>query len=107
MQFSCDLHDIVGYYRLYKRLMAHWETLLGQRIFTINYDQLTTDQFAQTKSLIQNLDLPWEDACLRPENNTRPVSTASTDQVRRPVYTGSSKKWQVYEPYLDGILDNL
>lgn len=107
MRFSCDLHDIVGYYHLYERLMAYWETSQGQRIFAVNYDELTTDRVVQTKSLIQYLGLPWEEACLRPENNTRSVSTASTNQVRRPVYTGSSERWRVYEPYLDGVLDNL
>lgn len=107
MKFCYDLTDVVDYYGLYDNMMAFWEKQLGQRISVVDYDDLTNNQVERTKDLIKHLGLPWEESCLRPEENRRAVSTASSNQVRKPVYKGSSKKWQAYEPFLGGVFDRL
>jgi hypothetical protein len=87
--------------------MKLWQSQYGDRIYNLNYEYLTTDQESQTRKLIQNLDLAWEDSCLSPHKNKRIVKTASQQQVRQKVYQGSSEAWRKYEPYLEGAFDSL
>ena len=98
---------MIEYYKLYKGLMDFWQADYSDRIFTLNYKNLTTDQENQTRKLIAHLDLTWEEACLSPHENKRSVKTASQLQVRKKVYQGSSEAWRKYEPYLNGAFDTL
>ncbi len=105
--FSYNLDDLITYYQLYEDLMQFWDKLYDDRIYNLNYEVLTTNQEDETRKLIQYLDLKWEDECLAPQNNKRIVHTASNNQVREKVYQGSSEKWKNFEPFLNGIFDNL
>ena len=87
--------------------MKFWQVSYSDRIYNLNYEALVNDQENQTKNLINHLDLKWEDTCLSPHENKRSVRTASQQQVRQKVYKGSSEAWRKYEPYLNGVLDNL
>jgi hypothetical protein len=73
----------------------------------LDYDRLTVEQEAETRKLIEHIELDWEDACLSPQKNKRSVRTASQQQVREKVYTGSSDAWRKFEPYLNGLFDEL
>ena len=75
------------------------------QIYHLDYDRLTVKQEVETKQLIERLGLKWEDACLSPEKNKRSVRTASKQQVRKKLYTGSSDAWRKFEPYLNGVFD--
>jgi|GEM_PF-2905316 len=88
-------------------IMRFWENAYDGRIFNLDYDRLTADQDAQTRSLIRHTGLEWEDACLFPEKNQRVVRTASNEQVRQPVYKGSSANWKKFDPFIDGSFDHL
>ena len=68
---------------------------------------LVADQTRRTKDFVAALGLPWDAACLSPEASRRAVLTASTDQVRRKVYGGSSEGWRRYEPYAGAWLNRL
>jgi hypothetical protein len=105
--YCCDLRDLVTFYGLYKELMKLWNSEYDDRIYNLNYEELTTDQENQTRKLITHLNLPWENACLSPHKNKRSVRTASQQQVRQEVYKGSSEAWRKYEPYLNGAFDIL
>ena len=107
LEYCYDLYDLVIYYLLYTDLMQFWELQYGNRIYNLNYENLTTDQENQTRKLIKYLDLNWEDACLSPHENKRSVRTASQQQVRQKVYQGSSEAWRKYEPFLNGAFDGL
>ena len=98
--FAHDLDDLVQYHALYKDLMAHWHSLYGGEIFDLQYEHLTQAPETVIRDLLAYLELPFEAACLRPQNNTRAVMTTSTTQVRRAIYTGSSQDWQRYDAYL-------
>ena len=87
--------------------MDFYEKQYPKRIIHISYDNLVKDQIKMTRKLIDTLNLPWEEACLEPHKNTRTVKTASQQQVRRKIYTGSSAKWKKFEPFLNGIFDEL
>ena len=105
--YSNDLEDLVKYYQLYEDLMCFWEQEYPGRIYQLDYDLFTEKQEAETKRMLEYLDLSWEEACLHPHLNTRSVQTASNTQVRKKVYKGSSQKWKVYEPFLNGAFDCL
>ncbi len=105
--YSYDLKDVVDYYRMYEDLMGYWHRNYGQLIYHLNYDLLTVNQEAETKRLIAHLGLDWDSACLFPHENKRIIRTASQEQVRKPLYQGSSEEWRKFEPYLDGAFDQL
>ena len=105
--YCYDLNDLVKYHSLYSNLMNFWHERLSGQIYEVDYDILTIDQEQETKRLIRHLDLDFENACLSPENNKRVVKTASQMQVRKKVYSGSSKEWLKYERFLGGCFDNL
>ena len=91
----------------YWDLMNFWYASLPGRIYSLDYDNLTRNQEADTRSLINYLGLKWDECCLSPHKNRRSVANASSVQVRRKIYEGSSEHWRNYQPFLDGALDNL
>ena len=105
--FSYDLTDLVSYYKLYEDIMAHWETMYSDRIYQLNYDQLTCDQVGETEKLLEYLGMSWQRACLFPQKNKRMVKTASKHQVVKKVYTGSSESWRKFKGPLNGAFDSL
>ena len=105
--FTNDLGDLVEYYLLYKDLMAFWDNAFPGRIFNLDYEQLTDDQESETRKLLEYCGLPWEDACLDFHRTKRAVRTASSGQVRRKIYTGSSAAWRNYESHLGPLLTRL
>jgi tetratricopeptide (TPR) repeat protein len=99
--FACDREDLVFYYRQYQRLMAHWRRVFpGDRLFEIDYEALVADRDALSRRMVAFSGLPWDEACLVPEGNQRPVTTASVWQARQPVYRTSVERWRRYEPWL-------
>lgn len=105
--YTYCLNDIVNYFKEYKSIMNFWENKLPNKIYTINYEKLTTNQDYETHELLDKIGLSWEDACLRPQDNPRSVSTASNIKVRRKIYQDSSEEWRMYEPYLNNIFSSL
>ncbi|MDG1026613.1 MAG: tetratricopeptide repeat protein [Gammaproteobacteria bacterium] len=105
--YSHAIEDIVIYYKLYRDLMGFWFANLGNRIYELDYEQMTVSQENETRQVIKYLELGWEDRCLSPEYNTRSVATASNVQVREKIYKGSSEQWKRYRLFLDGALENL
>jgi len=95
------LDDMVQYHTLYENLMAYWKEAFPGFIFELDYELLTVEPERETKSIINYLDLGWEEACLRPEDNERAVTTASNMQVREKIYRDSSLKWRNFSPYID------
>jgi len=99
--FVCDRESIVFAYSEVLRLMDHWRAILpADRYMEVSYEALAADPEPRTREMVAFLGLEWNDACLHPEANTRPVRTPSFWQVRRPVYTSSTEKWRNYELWL-------
>jgi len=105
--YSYDLDDVITYFGLYQDLMQFWQGHYGDRIYNLNYENLTMNQDDETRKLIHYLGLEWENDCLSPQSNKRNVRTASQQQVRQKVYQGSSQQWRKFEPYLNGAFDQL
>lgn len=98
--FSYSLEDLGNYYIAYNRLRQHWKQVLGDRFVEVSYEALVSDQEAQTRQLLDALDLPFDEACLSFEKNTAPSTTASSVQVRSKVHKGSVGKWERYQAQL-------
>ncbi|MEO8778160.1 MAG: sulfotransferase, partial [Rhodanobacter sp.] len=98
--YSFSLLDTGRYYGLFDRLMAHWQRVLPGRILEVQYETLVDAQETSTRQLLEFCQLPWDDQCLKFEDNVAPVNTASVVQVRSPIYRGSLRRWKKYEPQL-------
>jgi Flp pilus assembly protein TadD len=101
------IDDVISYHKLYESLMVFWTNTLTNRIYKLDYEQLTVNQESVTRQLIDYLDLDWDEKCLSPQNNTKSVTTASNVQIRKKVYRGSSEQWKKYQPFLNGAFDGL
>ncbi len=105
--FTYDLSDIGEYFLEYQRLMDHWHAALPGRVLTVQYEELVQDFENQVRRMLDYCELPWEDACLRFYETDRPVRTASSEQVRRPVSTKAVNFWRNYEDKLGELMDVL
>jgi len=105
--YCYSIDDVINYYKLYESLMVFWINTLSKRIYNLDYEQLTVNQESETRQLIDYLDLDWDENCLSPQNNKRKIATASSVQVRKKVYRGSSEQWKKYQPFLNGAFDSL
>ncbi len=94
--YSFDLLDIGRFHIQFERMMAHWRTVLPGRVLEVDYETLVADQAASTRQLLDHCELPWNDACLHFEQNRSAVATASTTQVREPIYNTSINRWEKY-----------
>ena len=105
--FSYSLDDIGRYYRDYVELMAHFDEVLPGRVHRVIYEQMVDDTEAEVRRLLDYCGLPFEDSCLRFFENDRPVRTASSEQVRRPINRDGIDQWRHYAPWLDPLKDAL
>lgn len=106
--YTFDLSDTAWFYQQFDSLMTHWQKYLPQDQFTqVHYEQVVFDQESQTRRLLEFCGLEWETACLNFHENKAPVSTASSIQVRQPLYSGSIGRWQKYGEQLTQLKTDL
>lgn len=83
--------------------MAHYDAVLPGRVHRIHYESMVEDTEAEVRRLLDHCGLPFEDGCLRFFENTRPVRTASSEQVRQPIYREGVDHWRHFEPWLEPL----
>jgi tetratricopeptide (TPR) repeat protein len=105
--FTYDLVDLGRYYRDYHRLMAHWQVLFGEQIYSVNYESVVADLETNVEALLSYCGLPMEEQCLRFHETERAVNTASSEQVRQPIYTSAVAYWKHFEDHLQPLKDAL
>ncbi|TPE62685.1 tetratricopeptide repeat protein [Sandaracinobacter neustonicus] len=98
--FAYSLEHMAGYYRDYARLMAHVDRVAPGAVHRVIYERMVDDTEAQVRALLAYLGLPFDPACLRFHETERAVRTASSEQVRRPIYRDGVEQWQNFEPWL-------
>lgn len=99
--FPTGGQELVAAIRAVERLAAHWrEVLPADRFIEVDYEQLVPDPEPAIRRLIAACDLPWDDACLRPEHNPRVIKTPSKWQARQPIHRDAIESWRRYEPWL-------
>jgi hypothetical protein len=102
--FKFDLGHLGAFYRDYQRLMEHWKRVLTVRVLDVRYEDLVLDTRGQVERMLEFLELPWDDRCMRYYESERTVKTASIDQVRKPIYTSSIGRWKHYEQHLAPLI---
>jgi hypothetical protein len=105
--FTYDLSDLGHYYADYVRLMSHVDGVLPGRVHRVIYERMVDDTEAEVRRVIDYCGLKFEPGCLEFHKTERPVRTASSEQVRQPIYRGGTEEWQRYEPHLDQLKEAL
>ena len=101
--FSYGLENIGRFYREYVELMAHYDAVLPGRVHRVIYERMVDDTEHEVRRLLDYCGLPFEESCLRFYENDRVVRTASSEQVRRPIYKEGVDHWRHYEAWLDPL----
>lgn len=105
--FSYDLVDLGRYYRDYVSLMTHFDTVLPGRVYRVQYERLVVDLEGEVRRLLAYCGLPFEEQCLRFHETRRVVQTASSEQVRQPLYAHGVDQWRNFEPWLAPLREAL
>jgi predicted Zn-dependent protease len=105
--FTYSLEDIGRYYRDYVDLMVFFDEILPGRIHRVIYESMIEDTESEVRRLLEYCGLPFEASCLRFYENERAVRTASSQQVRRPIFREGVDHWRHYEPWLDPLKESL
>jgi Sulfotransferase family len=106
--FAYDLGELGRYYRGYAALMEHWRDVLPRGVMIdVQYETLVADIEGQARAIVDHCGLNWEDACLAFHKTSRPVKTASSVQVREPLYRTSIGRWRQYETFLQPLIQAL
>jgi len=105
--FSYNLEDVGSFYYNYVSLMAHFDEVLPGRIHRVFYEDTVADTEAVVRKLLDYCGLEYEPECLRFFESRRPVRTASSEQVRQPIYREGVEQWQKYEEWLDPLKSSL
>jgi len=106
-EYSYDLGHIGTYYNGYLKLMDHWDAVLPGRVFHVQYEELVRSPEKVIREMLDHMGLAFERGCLAFHENNRAVRTASSEQVRRPMYTDSIGAWQSVETHLQPLTDSL
>ena len=99
--FTYDMLDLAHYYQQYDAMMKHWHAVMPGKVLDVHYEVTVTDLEGQVRRILEHCGLPFEESCLRFHETERAVKTASSEQVRQPIYTGALGKWRRYEEHLD------
>ena len=105
--FTYDLEELGAYYRSYVELMAHFDAVLPGRVHRVFYEQMVDNTEHEVRRLLEYCGLPYEPACLRFYENERAVRTASSEQVRTPIYREGLEQWRHFEAWLEPLKRSL
>jgi predicted Zn-dependent protease len=101
--FTYGLADLGRYYSDYVALMAHFDAVLPGRVHRVLYEAMIEDTETEVRRLLGYCGLPFEEGCLRFYENERAVRTASSEQVRQPIFREGLEHWRHFEPWLDPL----
>lgn len=105
--FTYDLFDLGEFYFEYSRLMRHWHEVLPGKVLDVQYEHVVDDLETQVRRLLDHCELPWNDACVKFYESDRAVKTASSEQVRKPIYASSKHRWRNFERELQPLIEIL
>lgn len=103
-QYAYDLLDCGRYWLEFDQLVRHWRQHLGERFIEVHYEQVVDDLDGQARRILDFVGLDWQSACLDFHRNQAPVATASSAQVREPLYRRAVGRWQRYQTELQPLI---
>ena len=106
-EFAYSVEDIARYYRTYLQLMRHWNAVLPGRVLRVQHEDLVNDLEGNVRRLLDYCELEFEPACVEFHKTERSVRTASSEQVRQPIYREGLDQWRHYEPWLGRLREAL
>jgi len=106
-EFAYSVDDIARYYRTYLDLMAHWNDVLPGRVLRVHYEDVVADLEGSVRRLLEYCELQFEAACLEYHRTARSIRTASSEQVRQPIFREGLDQWSHYEPWLGPLREAL
>jgi len=105
--FTYDLVELGEYYLQYQRLMDHWHEVMPGKVLDVRYEDVVADLEGQVRRILEYCELDWEESCLRFHETSRSVKSASSEQVRQPIYTSAVNAWRHYEAHLGALIEVL
>ena len=99
-EFTYSIDDIARYYRTYVELMDHWDAVLPGRVLRVHYEGVVADLEGNVRRILDYCGLAFEPACVEFHRTERSVNTASSEQVRQPLYREGLDQWRHFEPWL-------
>jgi len=106
-EFTYSVEDIARYYRTYLDLMRHWDAVLSGQVLRVSYEDLVEDLEGNVRRILKFCGLEFEAACIQFQKTERGVGTASSEQVRQPLFRDGLLQWRNYEPWLGPLKDAL
>ena len=104
LPFAYTEDEVVQYYALYEDIMQYWQDVLGEDIYDLQYQELVENPEPSIRALLEHCGLAWSDNCMNFHKTKRAVTTASTLQVRKPIYKSALQYWKNYAPHFDMLL---
>ncbi|WP_353227864.1 sulfotransferase [Novosphingobium sp.] len=105
--FTYDLGEIGRYYRAYVAQMAAFDREMPGAVHRVIYERMVADTEGEVRALLAHVGVPFEESCLAFYRNPRAVRTASSEQVRQPIFTDGVDHWRQFEPWLGPLRDAL
>ena len=106
-EFTYGLAEAASYYNSYVKLMDHWDKVLPNKILRVNNEDIVDDLEVQVRRMLEFLELPFEESCVKFYETDRLVRTPSSEQVRKPVNKSGMGRWKPYAKNLKPIIDNI
>ena len=106
-EFTYSIEDIARYYRTYLELMEHWDTVLPGRVLRVHHEDVVDDLERSVRRILDFCELPFEPACVEYHRTERSVRTASSEQVRQPIFREGLDQWRRFETWLGPLRDTL
>ena len=106
-EFAYSIPDIARYYRTYLELMEHWDRVLPGRVLLVHHEDVVDDLAGSVRRILEHCELPPEPACLTFYRTERSIRTASSEQVRQPIFREGLDQWRHFEPWLKPLREAL
>ena len=106
-EFTYSIEDIARYYRTYVELMEHWDTVLPGRILRVEHEAVVDDLEGNVRRILDFCGLEFEPSCVEFHKTRRSIRTASSEQVRKPIFRDGLDQWRHYEPWLGPLASEL
>lgn len=106
-EFTYSVADIARYYRTYLELMRHWDAVLPGRVLRVHHEDVVDDLEGSVRRILDFCELDFEPGCVEFHKTSRSIRTASSEQVRQPIYREGLDQWRNYEPWLGGLREAL